>query len=111
MTRGAHYLATIVGAASAVAAASPAAPWWVMLGGIAAGYVLAFASHWLIEHNNPCVLRDSRIMTFLLGAVADMRMCVMALSGRTTAEYRRLGLGEARAPRAAGLVAEPPAKP
>jgi len=96
MTRGAHYLATLVGASSAVVAASPAAPWWVMAGGIGAAYAIAFASHWLIEHNNPCVLRNLRVMTFLLGGLADIRMCGMAISGRITAEYRRLGLGEPR---------------
>lgn len=102
-TRGAHYLATAVGIAGGVAAASPVAPWWFVFGGIAIGYLLAFTSHWLIEHNNPCVMRDWRITTFLLGAAADIRMCVMAISGGVTAEFRRQGLDEARSGRNPGL--------
>lgn len=86
-TRGMHYLATIVGMAG-----TGFAIWleflWLMAGGIAAGVVMAVTSHWWIEHNQPLI----RVNPFY-GAVSDLRMCWLAVTGRLRSEYARLGLG------------------
>jgi hypothetical protein len=86
-TRGVHYLATatgIVGTALAI--------WleliWLMAGGIVLGVVLAVGSHHLIEHNRPLI----RVNPFY-GALSDLRMCWLAMTGRLAGEYARLGLG------------------
>ena len=86
-TRGMHYLATLTGIGGTVLAI-----WmeflWLMAGGIGLGVVMAVGSHHLIEHNRPLI----RVNPFY-GAVSDLRMCWLALTGRLTAEYARLGLG------------------
>jgi len=88
-TRGMHYLATLTGIAGTVLAI-----WmeflWFMAGGIGLGVVMAVGSHHLIEHNRPLI----RVNPFY-GAISDLRMCCLALSGRLNAEYARLGLGRA----------------
>lgn len=85
-TRGMHYLATVTGIGGAVFAI-----WlellWFMAGGIALGVVMAVSSHHLIERNRPLI----RVNPFY-GAVSDLRMCWLAMTGRLTAEYARLGL-------------------
>jgi len=86
-TRAMHYLATLAGMAGAVLAI-----WfeilWFMAGGIGLGVVMAVGSHHLIEHNRPLI----RVNPFY-GAISDLRMCWLALTGRLRAEYARLGLG------------------
>jgi hypothetical protein len=88
-TRGMHYLATLTGIAGTVLAI-----WmeflWFMAGGIGLGVVMAVGSHHLIEHNRPLI----RVNPFY-GAISDLRMCGLALTGRLNAEYARLGLGRA----------------
>jgi hypothetical protein len=86
-TRAVHYLATLTGMAGGVLAI-----WfellWFMAGGIGLGVVMAVSSHHLIEHNRPLI----RVNPFY-GAVSDLRMCWLAVTGRLGAEYARLGLG------------------
>src|SRR5262245_35243211 len=86
-TRAMHYLATLSGMGGAVLAI-----WfeilWFMAGGIGLGVVMAVSSHHLIEHNRPLI----RVNPFY-GAISDLRMCWLALTGRLTSEYARLGLG------------------
>jgi hypothetical protein len=86
-TRGMHYLATLTGIGGTALAI-----WmeflWFMAGGIGLGVMMAVGSHHLIEHNRPLI----RVNPFY-GAVSDIRMCWLALTGRLTAEYARLGLG------------------
>ena len=86
-TRGMHYLATATGLAGTALAI-----WlellWLMAGGIVLGVVLAVSSHHLIEHNRPLI----RVNPFY-GALSDLRMCWLAMTGGLTAEYARLGLG------------------
>jgi hypothetical protein len=89
-TRAAHYLATGIGVIGLAMAISPVAPWWAFLAGIAVSYLMAFSSHWFIEHNQPVVMRGAHLMFF--GALADLRMCALALGGGIEREYRRLGL-------------------
>jgi len=88
-TRGMHYLATLTGIGGTILAI-----WlellWFMAGGIGLGVVMAVSSHHLIEHNRPLI----RVNPFY-GAISDLRMCWLALTGRLNAEYARLGLGRA----------------
>jgi hypothetical protein len=86
-TRAMHYLATMSGMGGAVLAI-----WfeflWLMAGGIGVGVLMAVSSHHLIERNRPLI----RVNPFF-GAISDLRMCWLALTGRLAAEYARLGLG------------------
>jgi len=102
-TRAAHYAATCIGILGLGIAISPMAPWWAFFAGLAVSYLTAFSSHWLIEHNQPVVVRGPHLMLF--GALADLRMCRLALSGGVAAEFRRLGLEGAKS--AAALADRP----
>ena len=86
-TRAMHYLATVTGIVG-----TGLAIWleflWFMAGGICVGVLMAVSSHRLIEHNQPLI----RVNPFY-GAVSDLRMCWLALTGRLSSEYARLGLG------------------
>ena len=93
-TRAAHYAATGIGILGLAIAISPVAPWWAFACAILLSYLTAFSAHWLIEHNQPVVVRGPHLMLF--GALADLRMCLLALSGRLAAEYERLGLRAAK---------------
>lgn len=99
-TRGMHYLATATGIGGTALAI-----WleflWFMAGGIALGVVMAVSSHHLIEHNRPLI----RVNPFY-GALSDLRMCWLAVTGRLNAEYVRVGLGGSMPKeRAAGVAA------
>ena len=86
-TRAMHYLATLSGMGGTLLAI-----WfeflWLMAGGIGVGVVMAVSSHHLIEHNRPLIRVNP-----LYGAVSDLRMCWLAMTGRLASEYERLGLG------------------
>lgn len=95
-TRGMHYAATLVGAASALASAVLGeillAPLGLML---AVG--MAVGSHRFIEHNRPLIRINP-----LYGALCDLRMMWLAVTGGLPREYARLGLvGAAPRPKAA----------
>jgi hypothetical protein len=79
-TRLLHYFATTIGLLSAVEATVMGRP-LVLLAGIAIGYVIAIGSHWLIERNPPLI----RVNAWW-GAMADLRMCWLALRGRLARE-------------------------
>ncbi|MDQ7250934.1 Mpo1-like protein [Dongia sedimenti] len=86
-TRGMHYAATVVGAASTLAA--------VLLGevllaplGILVAVGMAVGSHRFIEHNRPLIRVNP-----LYGALSDLRMMWLAMTGGLPREYGRLGLG------------------
>jgi hypothetical protein len=85
-TRAAHYIATTIGIAAVIAAAYYSQP-ILLVAGIACAVTLAVGSHWTIEHNRPLIRVNA-----LYGAIADLRMCWLALTGRLKDEYRRLGL-------------------
>lgn len=102
-TRAAHYLATCIGILGFGMAISPLSPWWVFLIALALSYLTAFSSHWLIERNQPVVMRGLHLMLF--GALADLRMCRLALSGGVAAEFRRLGI---EMPKSASALADRP---
>jgi hypothetical protein len=98
-TRAMHYLATLSGMGGAALAI-----WfellWFMAGGIGLGVVMAVSSHHLIEHNRPLIRVNP-----LYGAISDLRMCWLALTGRLSSEYARLGLGRPEPKRLAPVVA------
>jgi ubiquinone/menaquinone biosynthesis C-methylase UbiE len=97
-TRALHYFATTVGILSAVEAVAAREP-LIFAGGIALSYLIAIAAHWFIEGNQPLI----RINAFW-GAVADLRMCWLALTGRLAAELARHGASDVRALRQGGLA-------
>lgn len=100
LTRGMHYAATAAGMGGTALAI-----WfellWFMAGGIGLAVTMAVTSHWWIEHNRPLI----RVNPFY-GALSDLRMCWLALTGRVGSEYARLGLGlpSQKARRAAGVA-------
>jgi hypothetical protein len=88
-TRGVHYVATTIGAGGTLAG--------VLLGevllapaGILIAIAMAVGSHRFIEHNRPLIRVNP-----LYGAVSDLRMMWLAMTGRLPQEYARLGLGRA----------------
>jgi hypothetical protein len=85
-TRACHYVATLFGMATSALAAYQGQP-LIMVGGIAASVCLAVGSHKVIEHNKPLIGVNP-----FYGAVADVKMCWLALRGALPAEYLRLGL-------------------
>jgi len=97
VTRGVHYAATMLGAAGTVAS--------VMLGeallapaGILVAVSMAVGSHRFVEHNRPLIRVNP-----LYGALCDLRMMWLGMTGRLPQEYARLGLGRA-APRTGGIA-------
>jgi hypothetical protein len=99
-TRGMHYSATIVGAVTTVLAILHQEPLFCA-GGIAFAVVMAVTSHWLVERNQPLIRVNA-----LYGAMADLRMCYLGLTGGISAEYERLGLGAAAPIRRSSQPAE-----
>ncbi len=73
-TRAVHYFATIFGLGSAVAAAIAGEV--LLLLGIAVAYGLAISAHALIEKNRSMIRVNP-----LWGAIADLRMFWLALTG------------------------------
>jgi hypothetical protein len=64
--------------------------------GIGISYVIAVLSHWTIERNQPLITVNP-----FWGAVADLRMCWLALTGRLAGEMARYGVREKGAPETA----------
>lgn len=85
-TRSCHYAATIFGMATSLLAALESEI-LIMVGGIAGAVCMAISSHRVIERNKPLIGVNP-----FYGAVADIRMCWLALRGDLAAEYDRLGL-------------------
>ena len=85
-TRALHYFATAIGILGAVEAVASGQP-LVFILGIAISYALAIAAHWHVEHNQPLI----RVNAFW-GAVADLRMCFLALTGQMAREMTRHGI-------------------
>jgi len=85
-TRVAHYLATLTGIGATLAAIQIGQIAY-LIGGLMLSVGMAVGSHWLIEGNQPLI----RVNVFY-GALADLRMCWLALTGGIGAEYKRLGL-------------------
>jgi hypothetical protein len=71
-----HYLATLVGLFMTIAAFATGNAWLAAIG-IGSGYVIAILSHWIFEGNQPLILVNP-----FWGAVSDVRMCLLAMTGR-----------------------------
>ena len=82
-TRAMHYLASFVGLSMTIWAVM-AGNFWLCAVGIGGGYVIAVLSHWLFEGNQPLILVNP-----LWGAVSDVRMCLLAMTGRLKRELAR----------------------
>lgn len=81
-TRAVHYLATVVGVGSAIAAAVAGEP--LLLLGIGLAYGLAIGAHAWIEQNRSMIRVNPA-----WGAVADLRMFWLALTGGLAREIRK----------------------
>jgi len=98
-TRGVHYTATVFGAAMTVLAVA-LGQIWISAAGIAIAVCMAVGSHWSIERNQPLIMVNP-----FYGAIADLKMCWLAVTGGLAAEYARLGLGVPE-PKTRGIPAE-----
>jgi hypothetical protein len=85
-TRGVHYTATVFGMLMAVVAALTLEP-LIFVGGIGGSYLMAVGSHWILERNQPLIAVNP-----LWGAISDLRMFRMALTGELSAELARHGV-------------------
>ena len=81
-TRVAHYCATAI-ALSCVTVSIAIGSTWLVLFGIVAGYGIAIVSH-RIDASRSMVLVNPA-----WGALADFKMCWLALTGRLDAELKR----------------------
>ena len=81
-TRAAHYAATCVGLGFGLSGLFTL-NWSLLAMGIAGGYAIAIGSHHYIERNRSVVHRP------VWGAVSELRMFVLAISGRLRAELDR----------------------
>ena len=98
-TRAMHYGATVVGALGTLFAVLWGQPLLCPVG-IGLGVCMAVGSHRFIEHNRPLI----RVNAFY-GALSDLRMMWLGLTGQLPAEYRRLGLEPIRTAAGLGTVA------
>ena len=88
-TRAVHYAATVIGVGSALAVAITWQPAFLL--GIGLAYGLAIGAHTVIERNRSMVRVNP-----VWGAMADLRMFWMALSGGLQAEIARCARGSAQ---------------
>lgn len=91
-TRLFHYTGTAIGLAS-LAVALATDNWWYLAGGIAAGYSLAWVSHFTVENNIPVAFGGPRAIAYSL--VSDLRMFALGMTGRLASELERAGVGQA----------------
>jgi hypothetical protein len=82
-TRIGHYAATTIALAT-IAASIALQAIWLMALGIVLGYAIALAAHRLADGSRSLVTVNP-----LWGAVADFKMCWMALTGGLSAELAR----------------------
>lgn len=82
-TRIGHYAATTI-ALSTIAASIALQAIWLTLIGVALGYAIALAAHRLADGSKSLVTVNP-----VLGAVADFKMCWLALTGGLGAELAR----------------------
>lgn len=80
-TRALHYFATVVGILMTVEALWAKEP-LVFILGITLSYMIAISAHWNIEHNQPLIS-----VSMIWGALADLRMCWLALTGQLHNEF------------------------
>ncbi|MEZ5829906.1 MAG: DUF962 domain-containing protein [Dongiaceae bacterium] len=85
-TRGLHYFATALGIMSTIEAVICRQP-LVFVVGVAIGYVIAIGAHWFVERNQPLIAVNA-----FWGALADLRLCWLALTGQMGREMMRHGI-------------------
>jgi ubiquinone/menaquinone biosynthesis C-methylase UbiE len=85
-TRALHYFATIFGILAAIEAVV-AQQVWIFFAGIGTSYAIAITAHWFVERNQPLIG-----VSAFWGAVADLRMCWLALRGGMEIELIRQGI-------------------
>lgn len=84
-TRAVHYCATVIGVGSTIVAAATLRP--ILLFGIPVAYALAIGAHAILEKNRSMIRVNP-----VWGAVADLRMFWLALTGRLTRELEKSGV-------------------
>jgi len=82
-TRIGHYAATATALTTIVASLALQQTWFIALG-IALGYAIALASHRLVDDSRSLVTVNP-----VWGAIADFKMCWLALTGGLVAEIAR----------------------
>lgn len=85
-TRTLHFAGTGLGLALC-AAAVVSGDWRLLLGGLVAGYGLAWLGHFLVERNRPATFRYP-----LWSLYSDFRMLALALTGRLAGELKKHGI-------------------
>ena len=85
-TRLLHVLGTGVGAAALIWGLVTVDP-LIVLAGIAAGYLLAWTGHFVVERNRPVMLSHPA-----WALQCDIRMCRLWITGRLQPELRRAGV-------------------
>jgi hypothetical protein len=85
-TRALHYFATILGISASIEAIANLQP-LIFVIGVPLSYCVAIASHRLIEGNRPMIRVNAA-----WGAVADLRMCWLAIAGGLDAEFAKHGV-------------------
>jgi hypothetical protein len=84
-TRAMHYFATAIGVMAFVEAIIAQEP-WLFAAGIALAYGIAIFGHWIVEGNQPLIG-----VSPIWGAVSDLRMVWLAMTGRLNREYEKRG--------------------
>ena len=87
-TRALHYFATIIGISASIDAVVTLQP-LIFVIGVPLSYCVAIASHRLIEGSAPLIRVNA-----VWGAVADLRMCWLAVTGKLDAEFAKHGLAD-----------------
>ena len=84
-TRALHYFGTALGL-GLLAAAALTGDWMLLPAAIIAGYLFAWAAHFLVEKNRPATFKYP-----LWSFVSDFRMLGFWMAGRLEGELRRAG--------------------
>jgi hypothetical protein len=87
-TRALHYFATVIGISASIDAIVTLQP-LVFVIGVPLSYCIAIGSHRLIEGNQPMIRVNAA-----WGALADLRMCWLAITGGLDAELAKHGLAD-----------------
>ena len=87
-TRALHYFATIIGISASIDAILTMQP-LIFVIGVPLTYCFAIGSHRLIEGNQPLIRVNAA-----WGALADLRMCWLAITGRLESEFAKHGIAD-----------------
>ncbi len=90
LNRGLHYAGTVT-ALSLLTAAALRRDWRLALAAPVAGYGLAWLGHYAVERNKPATFGDPG-----QSLLSDLRMLILAVTGRVDAELARHGISRHR---------------